>query len=140
MSNYIPAYLGGEQPLSTQAVADAPGRRTRAGPYLPGTEELAEGEIRVSILGSGNPWVTKFQAAGSVLMEVGNPERDVFVFDLGAGSLGNFSGLQVPVNEPEERILHPPACRPHRRLRHPYGVVCQSRTHRPGRGMGRRIG
>lgn len=97
MSNYIPAYLGGEQPLSTQAVADAPGRRTRAGPYLPGTEKLAEGEIRVSILGSGNPWVTKFQAAGSVLMEVGNPERDVFVFDLGAGSLGNFSGLQVPV-------------------------------------------
>jgi ribonuclease Z len=65
--------------------------------FLPGTEELAEGEIRVSILGSGLPWVTKSQAAGSVLMEVGNPEKDVFVFDMGAGSLANFSGLKVPV-------------------------------------------
>ncbi len=32
-----------------------------------------------------------------MLVEVGNPERDVFVFDLGAGSLANFSGLKVPV-------------------------------------------
>ena len=62
-----------------------------------GEEDLIEGEIRVSILGSGLPWVTKSQAAGSVLVEVGNPERDVFVFDLGAGSLANFSGLKVPV-------------------------------------------
>jgi ribonuclease Z len=30
-------------------------------------------------------------------MEVGNPEKDVLVFDVGAGSLQNFSGLQVPV-------------------------------------------
>lgn len=58
----------------------------RADVFVPGTEELAEDEIRVSILGSGLPWVTKAQAAGSVLMEVGNLQRDVFVFDLGAGS------------------------------------------------------
>jgi ribonuclease Z len=60
-------------------------------------EDLAQGEMRVSILGSGLPWVTKSQAAGSVLVEVGNIQRDVFVFDLGAGSLANFSGLKVPV-------------------------------------------
>jgi ribonuclease Z len=65
--------------------------------YMPGTEELVDGEIRVSILGSGSPWVTKSQASGSVLVEIGNPERDVLVFDLGAGSLANFSGLKVPV-------------------------------------------
>jgi len=65
--------------------------------YVPATEELVAGEIRFSMLGSGLPWVTKSQAAGSVLVEVGNPERDVFVSDLGAGSLANFSGLQVPV-------------------------------------------
>ena len=70
---------------------------TRADVYVPGTEPIADGEIRVSILGSGLPWVTKSQAAGSVLMEVGNPEKDVFVFDLGAGSLANFSALKVPV-------------------------------------------
>ena len=69
----------------------------RSDVLVPGVEELADGEIRVSILGSGLPWVTKSQAAGSVLVEVGNPQRDVFVFDLGAGSLANFSGLKVPV-------------------------------------------
>ena len=65
--------------------------------FLPGSEDLSDGEIRVSSLGSGLPWVTKSQAAGSILMEVGNSEKDVFVFDLGAGSLANFSGLKVPV-------------------------------------------
>ena len=57
--------------------------------FVPGTEALEDGEIRVSVLGSGLPWATKAQAAGSVLMEFGNPQRDVFVFDLGAGSLFN---------------------------------------------------
>ena len=46
---------------------------------MPGSEELSKGEIRVSILGSGLPWVTKSQAAGSVLVEVGNSQKDVFV-------------------------------------------------------------
>lgn len=92
----VPAYLGGDQALATQSVVGSP-ERDRAKLFLPGTEELVDGEIRVSILGSGQPWVTKAQAAGSVLIEVGNPQRDVLVFDLGAGSLANFSGLQVPV-------------------------------------------
>ena len=95
-SNFVPAYLGGSLALSTDPVVGSP-EVERPEIFLPGTEDLAEGEIRVSVLGSGLPWVTKSQAAGSVLMEVGNPEKDVFVFDLGAGSLANFSGLQVPV-------------------------------------------
>ncbi|MDJ0791300.1 MAG: guanitoxin biosynthesis MBL fold metallo-hydrolase GntH [Acidimicrobiia bacterium] len=94
--NMVPAYLGGTAALATEAtVGEAPVERDPI--LIPGDETLAEGEIRVSILGSGLPWVTKSQAAGSVLVEVGNPERDVFVFDLGAGSLANFSGLKVPV-------------------------------------------
>lgn len=96
LSRFIPADLGGEIALSTEATVGTP-LLPRDSLYLPGTEELSEGEIRVSILGSGNPWVTKSQAAGSVLVEIGNPERDVIVFDLGAGSLANFSGLKVPV-------------------------------------------
>jgi ribonuclease Z len=95
-SNFVPAYLGSSLALSTDPVVGSP-EVERPEIFLPGTEDLAEGEIRVSVLGSGLPWVTKSQAAGSVLMEVGNPEKDVFVFDLGAGSLANFSGLQVPV-------------------------------------------
>lgn len=96
MSAFTPAYLGGTAALATAAtVGTRPGGRDDV--YLPGTEELGDGEIRVSILGSGSPWVTKAQASGSVLMEIGNPQRDVLVFDLGAGSLANFSGLKVPV-------------------------------------------
>jgi len=93
---HTPTYAGGTLALSTDPVVGDL-EISRSDIYRPGTENLAEGEIRVSILGSGLPWVTKAQAAGSVLMEVGNPERDVFVFDLGAGSLANFSGLKVPV-------------------------------------------
>ena len=66
MTTLIPAYLGGEAALSTQSTVGDPGRPA-AGLYVPGTEELTEGEIRVSILGSGQPWVTRSQAAGSVL-------------------------------------------------------------------------
>jgi ribonuclease Z len=94
--NIVPAYLGGTRALATDAIVGNP-IPGRSEIFLPGSENLVEGEIRVSILGSGLPWVTRSQAAGSVLIEVGNPERDVFVFDLGAGSLANFSGLQVPV-------------------------------------------
>jgi len=49
--------------------------------------------------------VTKSQAAGSVLVEVGNAEHDVFVLDLGAGSLANFSGLKVPVTSLKKVFL-----------------------------------
>lgn len=96
MDDFKPAYAGNTQPISSQSVV---GRSSadRADVYVPGTEDLETGELRVTILGSGNPWVTKAQAAGSVLIEVGNIERDVLVFDLGSGSLANFSGLQVPV-------------------------------------------
>ena len=92
--NLIPVYAGG-----TEAIADGIGdvESVSSTRYAPGSEEVGSGEIRVSILGSGQPWVTKSQAASSVLVEVGNPERDVFVFDVGAGALSNFSALKVPV-------------------------------------------
>ena len=96
MSRFVPAYLGGMTALSTSAVVGVP-EKVYADVFVPGSEELDANEIRVTVLGSGNPWVTKAQAAGSVLVEVGNPQKDVLVFDLGAGSLANFSGLQIPV-------------------------------------------
>lgn len=104
MADMVPAYLGGTTALATDAVVGTP-EVDRADVIVAGTEDLIDGEIRVSILGSGLPWVTKSQAAGSVLMEVGNPERDVFVFDLGAGSLANFSGLKVPVTSLKKVFL-----------------------------------
>lgn len=94
--NLVPVYASGRLALATDSVVGTP-PSGRSEVYVPGQEELSAGEIRVSILGSGQPWVTKSQAAGSVLMEVGNAERDVFIFDVGAGSLANFSTLKVPV-------------------------------------------
>ena len=33
------------------------------------------------------------------MVEVGNPERDIFVFDIGSGSLANYASLKLPVNK-----------------------------------------
>jgi len=65
--------------------------------YVPGAESLGEGEIRVTVLGSGDPWPRRSQASGSLVVEVGNPEKDFFFMDLGTGALVNFTGLHLPV-------------------------------------------
>ena len=66
--------------------------------FVPGEEALEDGELRVTVLGSGNPWKTRAQASASILVEVGNPERDILVFDLGSGSLANYASLKLPIN------------------------------------------
>lgn len=45
------------------------------------------------------------QASGSLVIEVGNAERDFFVFDLGSGSLMNFTGLRLPVTATTKLFL-----------------------------------
>ena len=88
------AYEGSGMPLTTTPVVGTP-----AGPYAavlaPGTETLASDEIRVTILGSGDPFVKKSQAAASLLIEVGNAEQDFFFFDLGSGALANLDRKSV---------------------------------------------
>ncbi len=90
------AYDGSTRPLTTTPVVGTP-----VGPYAevlePGAESVATDEIRVTILGSGDPFVKKSQASASLLIEVGNLEQDLFFFDLGSGSLANFNGLGLPV-------------------------------------------
>src|SRR5690242_21854243 len=90
------AHLGGTQPLATTPVVGDP-VQVRPDVFVPGAEELAPGEIRVSVLGSGDPWIRRSQASGSLLIEVGNAEKDFFFFDLGSGSLANFTALMLPV-------------------------------------------
>ena len=87
---------GSDVPLTTTPVIGTP-KRLLTAPFVPGAEELAPDEIRVTILGSGDPFVRPSQASASVLIEVGNPERDLFFFDLGSGALKNFTGLGLPV-------------------------------------------
>jgi ribonuclease Z len=90
------AYEGSSAPLTTTPVVGTP---TLAYPatVIPDQERVADGEIRVTILGSGDPFVNKAQGSASVLIEVGNEQRDFFFFDLGSGALANFNGLHLPV-------------------------------------------
>jgi ribonuclease Z len=90
------AHLGGTRALTMTPLVGDP-RQVRPDVFVPGAEELAVGEIRVTVLGSGDPWIRRSQASGSLLIEVGNPQRDFFFFDLGSGSLANFTALSLPV-------------------------------------------
>jgi ribonuclease Z len=85
-----------DEPLATTRVVGTPARE-----YAPvmeaGTEPVDSGEIRVTVLGSGDPWVRRSQASGSLLVEVGNTEKDFFFFDLGSGALANFDALGLPL-------------------------------------------
>ena len=95
---------GSTQPLTTRPVIGTPGR-DYADVLAVGAEPVADGEARVTILGSGDPFVKKGQASASVLIEVGNRERDLFFFDLGSGSLANFTGLRLPVTDTTKVFL-----------------------------------
>jgi len=90
-------YMGGTRALTTTPVVGAP-EHPYPEVFVPLWEELRDGEMRVTVLGSGNPPPTRAQASGSVLVEVGNAERDMFLFDVGSGSLANFISLQLPIN------------------------------------------
>jgi len=94
----VPGFAGGTRAITATPVVGTPGR-DYAEVFVPGEEELEDGEIRVTVLGSGNPWVTRGQSSGSVLVEVGNSERDLFILDLGSGSLANYASLKLPVNK-----------------------------------------
>jgi ribonuclease Z len=98
------AYEGAGMPLSTSPVVGTPAR-PYADLFVPGAEPLGSDEIRVTILGSGDPFVKKSQASASLLIEVGNVEGDFFFFDLGSGALANFNGLGLPVTSTTKVFL-----------------------------------
>jgi ribonuclease Z len=99
-----PTFAGGTRAITTTPIVGTP-RHAYPELFIPGEEELEDGELRVTVLGSGNPWVTRAQASGSILVEVGNPERDLLVLDLGSGSLANFASLKLPVNALDKVFL-----------------------------------
>lgn len=95
---------GATAPLTTTPVLGTPARANPTG-LSPHAEELGADEIRVTILGSGDPFVRPSQGSASVMVEVGNPERDIFFFDLGSGALRNFDGLHLPVTSTTKVFL-----------------------------------
>ncbi len=62
--------------------------------YYPGTEVLAEGEVRVIACGTGMPDQRIAQASACFLFEFGNGEK--LIFDLGTGSMRNIASLMIP--------------------------------------------
>lgn len=98
------AYEGSGQALTLDPVVGTPSQQY-GDLFVPGAELLGAEEVRVTILGSGDPFVKKCQASASVLVEVGNPEGDFFFFDLGSGSLANFNGLGLPVTSTTKVFL-----------------------------------
>ena len=98
------AYEGSGTPLTTTPVVGlAPPKLPKT--LEPGEEQVGAEEIRVTILGSGDPFVKKSQASASLLIEVGNVHKDRFFFDLGSGSLANFNGLRHPVTSATKVFL-----------------------------------
>lgn len=98
------AYEGSTEQLTTTPVVGTPAHEYPTS-LDPGAEEVAPEEVRVTILGSGDPFVKKSQASASVLIEVGNEQRDRFFFDLGSGALANFNGLRLPVTSTTKVFL-----------------------------------
>ncbi len=88
------AYDGGEALTSTPVVG-TPSQEPEPTDTV-GGGPVADGAVRVTILGSGDPFVNRSQGSASVLIEVGNAQGDFFFFDLGSGSLANFNGLHLP--------------------------------------------
>jgi len=64
--------------------------------YYPGTEALAEDEIRVIACGSGMPMPRLKQAAACFLIELGNGEK--LIFDIGTGSFTTLYALGIPLD------------------------------------------
>jgi hypothetical protein len=62
--------------------------------YIPGQESLAENEMRITACGSWGPAPLRIgQGASCLLVELGND--DVFIFDVGGGTVGNLFALGV---------------------------------------------
>lgn len=78
-------------PVSDASALDS--RVSERDVYFPGTEALADREMRIVALGTGMPAASKGQAGASFLVQLGNGEN--FIFDIGTHAFSNLSKLQL---------------------------------------------
>jgi ribonuclease Z len=72
--------------------------------YFPNTEQLGPNEMRITALGTGLPTpITRAQKNSAWLVELGN--GDVFLFDLGTGSMVNLFGLRPDFSKIDKVFL-----------------------------------
>jgi len=76
----------------------------RSSMYFPNTEELRPDEMRVTALGTGLPTpLTRAQKSTAWMVELGN--GDVFIFDIGTGSMENLFGLRPDFSKIDKIFL-----------------------------------
>ncbi|MDH3657549.1 MAG: MBL fold metallo-hydrolase [Nitrosopumilus sp.] len=92
----VPQVDGGDRALTVTPVIGTPDREFSE-KYVVGTEELREDEMRITFCGTGMPFPVYQQASACVIVELGN--GDVFLFDLGADSIGRVNGMQIDVDK-----------------------------------------
>jgi len=92
----VPQVYGGDRALTVTPVIGTPDREFSK-IYVAGTEELREDEMRITFCGTGMPYPVYQQASACVLVELGN--GDVFIFDLGAGSISRINGMQIDIDK-----------------------------------------
>jgi len=91
-----PTPLSGKPITKTPVIAKKDGVPLKEYPehYIPGKENLAENEMRITVLGSGGPApIRRAQAASGYLVELGNGKN--FIFDIGGGTSGNLYSMGV---------------------------------------------
>lgn len=72
--------------------------------YFPNTEELRADEMRITALGTGLPTpITRAQKSTGFMVELGN--GDVFLFDLGSGTIENIFGLRPDFSKLDKIFL-----------------------------------
>lgn len=122
----VPAFAGGTKAITMTPVVGTP-HREYAQMFSPGDEKLEDGEIRVTVLGSGNPWPTRAQALASVLVEVGNPER-TSSFSTRTRRHSELDEHESAGERSQQGIHQPSAHRPHRRFDHAHRQLVQDQA------------
>ncbi len=92
----VPQVDGGKRALTVTPIIGTPDREFSK-TYVAGTEELAEDEMRITFCVTGMPYPVYQQASACVIVELGNGE--VFLFDLGADSVGRINGMQIDTDK-----------------------------------------
>ena len=88
------AAVGRTQQEERARLADPTGTVSNRYVYYPGTERLAEGEVRVIACGTGMPEQRRSNASACFVFEFGNGEK--MIFDLGSGAMRNIASLMIP--------------------------------------------
>lgn len=91
------------KPLTAQEAIEKASVKLRP-EYFPNTEQLRPEEIRITALGTGLPTpITRAQKSTAWMVELGN--GDVFLFDIGTGSMENLFGLRPDFSKIDKIFL-----------------------------------